>query len=152
MTFFWRAGKGADLNTGLDNVAKSRILIVDDNPTVRGAITLILNSEPDLSVCGEAHNVAEAIERSEALLPDLALIDISLKGDNGLDLARHLREHAPSVRMVALSLHDDGSHIDGARRAGCHGYAIKGQGPETLLACIRGVLGGHEYFADPEQP
>lgn len=140
------------MNTGLENVTKYRILIVDDNPTVRNAIAIIFKTEPDFEVCGEAYNVEGAIEQCNALQPDLALIDISLKGEDGLDLARHLRDGTHAVRTVVLSLHDDEHHINRAREAGCHGYAVKGRGPDELLACMRSVLAGQEYFACPEQP
>ena len=130
----------------------ARILVVDDNPTVREAIAILIETEDDLSICGEAHNVANALEQCETLHPDLALIDVSLKGEDGLDLVRRLLECVPSVRAVVLSLHDEPFYINGAREAGAQGYVSKSEGPQPMLDCIRRVLGGHSRFPDPKRP
>lgn len=135
------------MNADPDGMSTARILVVDDNATVRSAIAVILEDEQDLSVCGEAENIADAIALCETRQPDLALIDISLRGESGLELVRHLRERAPDMRTVVFSLHDEMRHIDGARKAGAHGYASKGEGLDALLDCVRTVLKGDSCFA-----
>lgn len=140
------------MNTKLGNIAMARILIVDDSPTMRQAITIIVENEQDLNVCGEACCIADALEQCEALQPDLALIDISLKGEDGLDLVRRLRECAPSVYTIVFSLHGEPRYIAQAREAGAHGYARKDEGPGELLACMRDALNGNSSFSRPEQP
>ena len=131
--------------------AMTRILIVDDNPTMREAIAILIDGADDLSVCGEAQCISEALEQCKTLQPDLALVDISLKGEDGLDLIRRLQKAAPSVRSVVFSLHDAPQYIDGAREAGARGYAIKSAGPRALLASLRRVRDGHSSFPSPGQ-
>ena len=131
---------------------KARILLVDDNPTVREAIAIVIDGEADMAVCGEAFGVSDGREACERLLPDLVLVDISLKGEDGLDLVRWLTEDHPPIRTVVLSLHDESRYMEDARQAGAEGYAIKSQGPDELLACIRRVLSGHSSFARPVLP
>ena len=141
-----------DMNTKLDSMTATRILIVDDNPAMREAIAMIIENTADLSICGEARNISESLEQCEALHPDLALVDLSLKGEDGLDLIRRLGKCAPAVRCVVFSLHDEPYYIDGAREAGAQGYVVKSSGPGELLACLRSVRDNHNSFASPGQP
>jgi len=118
---------------------------------MREAIAIVVGDEHDLRICGEAHCIADALEQCETLQPDLALIDISLKGEEGLDLVRRLKEVAPSLCTVVLSLHDEARYINGAREAGAEGYVSKGEPPQELLKCLRRVLAGHSRFPPPRQ-
>ncbi|MDA0989808.1 MAG: response regulator transcription factor [Verrucomicrobia bacterium] len=128
-------------------MAKWRILVVDDHLVMRETIVFVINSEPDLEVCGEAEGIEEAIARCNSLRPDLALVDVSLKGDDGLDLVRRLQACAPPIATVVFSLHDEPFYIEEARDAGAGGYAVKSDGPQQMLACIRGVLDGGRHFS-----
>lgn len=139
------------MESGLENKGVAQILIVDDNPVMREAIALIVDHEEDLSICGEAGNISEALSQCDSLSPDLALIDVSMKGEDGLDLVVRLKETAPDVNTVVFSLHDEAEYIDRARDLGAGGYAIKSGGPEMMLKCIRTVLEGQRYFA-PADP
>lgn len=107
---------------------------------------MIIEGEGDLSVCGEASDIQGALASCDANDPDLALIDISLKGEDGLDIVKKMRSHAPSVRTAVFSLHDEAIHIERAREAGAGGYALKSDGPRKLLECIRHVLAGKQSF------
>jgi len=129
----------------------ARILVVDDNPTMRHAIAFIIRDEPDLSVCGEAPSIADALQECDTLQPDLALVDISLRGEDGLDLVKRLQKRTPAVRCVVFSLHDEPFYIDRARAAGAHGYVIKSAAPQQMLDCIRQVLHGKSHFVYPGQ-
>ncbi len=133
-------------------LAAARILIVDDNSSMREAISIILEDEPDLVVCGEASDISEATKQCEALQPHLALVDLSLQGEDGLELIKYFREREPELRTVVLSLHDEQLYIDGARDAGAHGYVIKTEDPDDILACIRGVLRGDDRFPPADRP
>jgi DNA-binding NarL/FixJ family response regulator len=133
----------------LDSGAMTRILVVEDNLSMREAIAMIVESESDLSVCGEAQCISEAVEQCEKLHPDLALIDLSLKGEDGLDLIKLFRESTPSMSSVVFSLHDEVCYINGAREAGARGYAIKSAGLSKLLACMRSVRDGKSCFPCP---
>ena len=130
----------------LDSMTMTRILVVEDNPSMREAIAMIVESESDLSVCGEAQCISEAVEQYEKLHPDLALIDLSLKGEDGLDLIKILSECAPPVSSVVFSLHDEAYYINGAREAGARGYAVKSAGLSELLRCMRSVRDGESCF------
>ena len=134
-----------------DRTPAARVLVVDDNPSIREAVSIILEDEPDLHVCGEAGGIAEALAQCEALQPHLALIDLSLQGEDGLDLVRHLRDSDPALHSVVFSLHDEQLYIDGAREAGARGYVIKSEDPDDIVACMRGVLGGNSRFPPPGQ-
>jgi len=139
------------MGTGHDKTRVARIFVVDDNPTMRHAIAFIIQEEHDLTVCGEAPNIADALQQCDTLQPDLALIDISLKGEDGLDLVKRLKACAPSVRTVVFSLHDEPFYVDKARAAGAQGYVIKSGAPQQILDCIRQVLGGQSRFVHPDQ-
>ena len=128
----------------------TQILIVDDNLVIREAVALIIETEIDLEICGEAQSISEALEQCELLQPDLAMVDLSLKGEDGLDLIRRLKKCAPAVQCIVFSLHDESCYIDGAREAGARGYAIKSSGSEALLSCIHRVCDGQSSFATPE--
>ena len=117
-----------------------RVLMVDDNASTRRAIEIIVEDEEDICLCGEAEAIAPALEQCEALQPDLALVDLSLKGENGLELVQSIRSRFPAIRVVVFSLHDEKHYIDLARGAGAHGYAVKSGGPEELLTAIRAAL------------
>jgi len=140
------------MNTQCNSEAAARILVVDDNPSMREAIAIMLEGEPDLTICGEASGIAEALEQCEALHPNLALIDLSLRGEDGLELVKHLSECAPDLHCVVFSLHDEQLYIDGAREAGARGYVIKSGDPGDVLVCIHRVLEGNTCFPQPKKP
>ncbi len=135
---------------GEDGIA--RILVVDDNPSMREAVALIIEEEHDLCVCAEANCIAEALAECETLQPDLAMVDLSLKGEDGLALIKHLADHTPHIATVVFSLHDEPFYINGARSAGARGYVIKSEGADSMLACLRTVLGGGHCFTSPGEP
>ena len=132
--------------TAGEDAQMSRILLVDDNTSVREAISIILEDESDLTISGEANDVGEAKAKCDSLQPDLALIDLSLQGEDGLELVRYLATHAPAIRTVILSLHDEHLYIDAARDAGARGYIIKTEDPDAIVDRLRAVLNGREGF------
>ena len=132
--------------------SKASVLIIDDNATVREALHIILQSVADLTVCGEAINATAAYELCNELIPDVALIDISLKGGNGIDLIKRLRSDFPDIKCIVFSLHNEALYIDAAREAGAHGYVTKGESPKQIIDCIRTVRDGRGRFARPYSP
>ena len=128
-------------------VACKRILIVDDHPMTRRGLVELINTEPDLSVCGEASNARDALEAAKSLNPDLALVDITLPGQSGLILIRDLRLWVPSLHILVLSMHDEDLYAERVLRAGGHGYIMKNEGGAELLQAIRQVLGGATYLS-----
>ena len=126
---------------------KSRVLIVDDHPLVREGLANLINAQHDLMVCGEAEGSTQAITRIRKAQPDVALIDISLKNESGLELVKDLRSQFPQVALIVLSMHDEALYAERALRAGARGYVMKREASKNVLASIRRVLEGGVYVS-----
>ena len=124
-----------------------KVLVVDDHPIVREGITLLLSGQPDLEVCGSAVDIATALEAVRTLQPDVALIDLSLGPDSGLDLIAMISEEQPTLSMLALSMHDEAFYAKRVLQAGGRGYIMKHEGTALLLQAIRTVLAGEIYVS-----
>jgi DNA-binding NarL/FixJ family response regulator len=121
---------------------RARILLVDDHPLMREGVAQRINHEPDLLVCGQAGNAHEAIAAIEKLHPQLAVVDISLPGRDGIDLIKDIRARFPRLIIIVLSLHDESLYAERALRAGARGYIMKSEPPENLINAIRHALAG----------
>jgi DNA-binding NarL/FixJ family response regulator len=126
---------------------KSRVFIVDDHPLVREGLTNLINGQDDLIVCGEAKDSAQAINGIVKARPDVALIDISLENESGLELVKQLRSQFPQVSLIILSMHDEALYAERALRAGARGYVMKHETSKSVLASIRQVLAGGVYVS-----
>jgi DNA-binding NarL/FixJ family response regulator len=124
-----------------------RILLVDDHPVVRIGLAELLNSEPDLEVCGHAEDHASALRQVEALKPDLVILDLSLEGRSGLEVLKEIKARNASQRVLILSMHDEMVYAPRALRAGASGYVMKAEAGETLTTVIRRVLEGATYVS-----
>jgi DNA-binding NarL/FixJ family response regulator len=122
-------------------------VIVDDHPIVRLGIRQMLSAERDLEVCGEAESADAAKEMIVAARPDLAIVDLSLAKGNGLELIRSLRELAPTLRVLVLSMHDEALFAERVLRAGARGYIMKGEAITGLVGAIREVLSDRIYVS-----
>ena len=122
-----------------------RVLIVDDHPLLRDGITRLINSQLDLVVCGEAEDRASALAITETAKPDVAVVDISLKDQSGLELIKDFRVQFPGLLILALSVHDESVYAERALRAGARGYVMKREASEKVLEAIRSVLEGKVY-------
>jgi DNA-binding NarL/FixJ family response regulator len=130
------------------NVArKTRIFVVDDHPVVRRGLQFMLGVEPNLTVCGEAENGPEALEKIMALEPDAVVVDLALKGSSGLDLIRNLRSQCPKVKLLVFSMHDELFYAERVLRMGAHGYVTKEEGAEKAVEALRTILQGKKYFS-----
>ena len=127
---------------------KSQVFIVDDHPLVREGLTNLINGQNDLIVCGEAKDSAQAIKGIAKARPDVALIDISLENESGLELVKQLGSQFPQVALIILSMHDEALFAERALRAGARGYVMKHETSKSVLASIRRVLGGGVYVSD----
>ena len=127
---------------------KSRIFLVDDHPLVREGLANLINRQDDLCVCGEAEDSAEAISGIAETRPDVALIDISLKNESGLELIKNLESQFPLVALIVLSMHDEALYAERALRAGARGYVMKRETTKKVLASIRRVLEGGVYVSE----
>jgi len=126
---------------------KKKVFIVDDHAVLRDGLTELLNHSEELVVCGEAATAEEALERIPAVIPDLALVDLSLPGMSGMDLVSALSARCPSVKVLVLSMHDEALHAERAVRAGAMGYIMKRQVAREVQAAIRTVLAGDLYLS-----
>jgi DNA-binding NarL/FixJ family response regulator len=125
-----------------------RILLVDDHPLVRRALKQALESEGDLSVCGEAEDREEALALVARSVPNLAIVDLSLKNSDGLDLVKDIRRQHPNVVTLVLSMHNESFHAERAIRAGANGYISKQEAPAEVMHAVRKVLGGEIYWPE----
>ncbi|HVT89291.1 MAG TPA: response regulator transcription factor [Tepidisphaeraceae bacterium] len=127
---------------------KTTVLLIDDHPIVRKGIAALINSEPDLEVCGEAATMQETLGLIAKVHPQLAIVDISLDGNNGIELIKNLSSRWPNIPLLAYSMHDESIYAERALRAGAKGYVMKQSPPESLLSAIRQVLKGKTYLSD----
>lgn len=123
-----------------------RILLADDHRIFRAGLRPLLAAEADLDVVAEAENGLRALELARELLPDIAVLDITMPGLNGLEVTRHLAQEAPSVRVIILSMHSDRRYVLEALRAGARGYLLKEGGFEELLVAVRAVADGRIHL------
>jgi DNA-binding NarL/FixJ family response regulator len=124
----------------------TRILIVDDHPIVREGLTHLLQAHEDLRVCCVAGSAEEAMA-AVTCQPDLAIVDLSLHSNSGLDLVKTLRQHYPTLAILVLSMHDEALFAERALRAGANGYLMKLEATERILNAIREVLAGNIYLS-----
>jgi len=125
-----------------------KILIVDDHPMTRQGLITLIQSEPDLSVCGEAETASDALESVAFLRPDLALVDISLPGKNGLELVKDLRSMHPEIPVLVISMHDEMLYAERVLRAGGRGYIMKQEGGRKIMDAIRQILAGKVFVSE----
>jgi len=125
-----------------------RVLIVDDHPAVREALATRISRQPDLEVCGEAGDVREALTMIDDLRPDLAVIDISLKLDSGIELIKRIKDRHDGIRILVWSMHNELHYAERALRAGALGYINKDQATDRIIEAIRRVLDGKVYLSD----
>jgi DNA-binding NarL/FixJ family response regulator len=130
------------------SVTRSTIFIVDDHPIVRQGLALLINREPDLTVCGDAEEASSALRMIESLKPDLIIVDISLNGPDGLDLLKNIRARDPNLPVLILSMLDESLYAERSLRAGASGYIMKQEATDRVLVAIRRILDGEIYVSD----
>jgi len=130
---------------------KRKVLIVDDHPIIRYGVARILSNEPDLDVCGDADSAHIAMECIEKLRPDIVVMDISLKGMDGLHLTKKIRSLYRNLPIVILSMHDERYYANRALRAGANGYVMKEESFHKLVAAIRTILNGDIFVSETVQ-
>jgi two-component system, NarL family, nitrate/nitrite response regulator NarL len=125
-----------------------RILIVDDHELVRGGLISILAAgHPEWEIAGEASNGADAIELGTSLKPGVAILDLALPDQTGLQVAERLLEAVPGIRILVLSRHGAAPILDQLRKAGVHAYLVKNEAPRVLVSAVERVLAGESFFA-----
>jgi len=123
-----------------------RLLLVDDHAVVRSGLRMLLGSESDLEIAGEAGTAVEAIETANQLTPDVILMDIGLPDLSGIDATREIKKRFPKVAIVALTIHEDQEYFFKMLEAGASGYVPKRAAPEELITAIRAAATGQVYL------
>ncbi len=124
-----------------------RIILIDDHAVVRTGYRRLLSAEPGFEVVGEAANASEANALVQRQQPDVALVDLSLKGSSGLEAIRNMLARQPGLRVIVLSMHDSPGHVGQALKSGARGYLTKHSEPEEVIAAIRSVMEGGRVFS-----
>lgn len=127
---------------------KKKVALVDDHPLIRQGVGLLISQESDLEVCGEAETARDALELFEKTNPDVAVVDLTLKESSGLELIKDAHIRCPKMRILVLSMRDEGFYAERVLRAGARGYITKEEGPKKVLAGIRRVLAGEICISD----
>ena len=124
-----------------------KVMIVDDHAILRAGVREMLSEEPDLQVVGEAGSAEEATQQlREGLKIDVVVLDITLPGQSGIELLKHLRNERPELAILVLSMHPERSFAVRLMRAGANGYVPKMIVPEELLKAVRAVGAGRRYI------
>jgi two-component system response regulator NreC len=130
-------------------VSKIRVLVADDHALLRAGVALLINSQLDMEVVAEAATVAETMERTAAVAPDVLLLDLSFPDGSGLKALEEIRRSCPAVRVLVLTMHDEPSYLMSALAAGATGYLVKSADPAGLRAAVRAVSKGRSYIDVP---
>lgn len=127
---------------------KTRIFITDDHALIRRGLTALINAEVDMEVCGEAEDCATATSEIMRLKPDVAVVDISLKGNSGIELIKNIRAFDANIQIVVLSMHDESVYALRALKAGAKGYVMKQDISQKVMEAIQRIRKGQLYFSD----
>jgi len=126
---------------------KTRVLLVDDHVVLRQGLALMINEEPDMMVCGEADGVRSALEAARTSNPDVAVVDLSIRDGDGLELLKALRDQFPHVLTLVLSMFDEAVYAERALHAGALGYIMKAEAVDNVMTAIRRIVGGGRFIS-----
>ena len=139
--------RSTNKNPKCDPPEVKRIVIVDDHPLFRKGLEQLIHSEDGFAVCGEANNAPEAMDVIRKLNPDLAIVDLSLPGANGIELIKNIRAEFSKLPILVLSMHDESLYALRALRAGAEGYVMKHEAMANVIQAIREVFSGRPYLS-----
>jgi len=125
---------------------KIRVLLAEDHASVRQGLRLLLERHDDIEVVEDAADGAAALEHARALKPDVAVLDVSMPGMNGLSATRAIKAEVPQVGILALSRHSEDAYVQEMLSAGASGYVLKQSSFDELLRAIRAVAAGERYL------
>jgi DNA-binding NarL/FixJ family response regulator len=126
---------------------KKKIFLVDDHPIVRRGLAQLIDNEPDLTVVGQGEDAYQSLRAIRDALPDLVLVDVSLKDSDGIELLKEIKAQWPDLPVLVLSMHDESLYAERALRAGAGGYIMKQEAPQVLLTAMRTVMSGQVYVS-----
>jgi DNA-binding NarL/FixJ family response regulator len=125
---------------------KFRVVLVEDHPMFRDQLGQLINREPGMQVCGQADNISDAFNLIESHQPDIAIVDLTLKGPSGLELIKNLKAKEISVPVLVLSMHDEALYAERVLKAGARGYITKNEVSREVMTAIYAVLRGEIYL------
>jgi two-component system, NarL family, response regulator NreC len=128
-------------------VKQIRILLADDHVVMRRGLRLLLENQPGFSVVAEASDGREAVDRAEAVKPDVAVLDIAMPNLSGIEATERITSMLPETRIVILSMHSDESYVLRALKAGVKGYLLKDSAEGDLVEAIKAVHQGKAFFS-----
>lgn len=126
-----------------------RIFIADDHAVLRDGLKALVNAQPDMETIGEADNGRAAWQRAKELIPDVAIMDISMPEVNGVQATERLKQECPATKVLALTAYNDKAYLDRLLKVGASGYVLKLSAAEELIRAIRIVAEGGIYL-DPK--
>jgi DNA-binding NarL/FixJ family response regulator len=128
--------------------ARKTVLVVDDHPLLRQGLAMLINQQQDMEVCGEVEEAHAALQFIAQNKPDIMILDISLRGPDGLELLKSIRGLYPGLPVLILSMHDEAIYAERALRARANGYIMKQEATEKVLVALRRILKGDVYLSD----
>ena len=122
------------------------VLLVEDHPLFRDQLAQLINKEPGMTVCGEADNIHDAFRLIESGQPDVAIVDLTLKGPSGLELIKNLKASEINIPVLVLSMHDQALYAERVLKSGARGYIMKNEASKEVMTALHAVLGGEIYL------
>jgi DNA-binding NarL/FixJ family response regulator len=124
-----------------------RVLLADDHTLIRAGLRMVVASQPDLNVAGEANDGREAVAMAEKLKPDVVVMDIGMPSLNGIEACRQIHAALPDTKVVMLSMHSDEGYVLRALKAGAKAYLLKDSAEADLARAIHAVVAGKSFFS-----
>jgi DNA-binding NarL/FixJ family response regulator len=128
-----------------ESQGKFGVILVEDHPMFREQLAQLISKEPDMAVLGEADNIHDGLELIELKKPDVAIVDLTLKGPSGLELIKNLKATGNEIPVLVLSMHDETLYAERVLKAGGRGYITKNEVSREVMVAIRAVLRGEIY-------
>jgi DNA-binding NarL/FixJ family response regulator len=135
------------MKTNTTTLSNGTVYLIDDHPVILGALTALINADPELSVVGHAMNWPVAFSEIARLKPDITVLDITLAGANGIEILKNLRIQVPKQRVLMLSMHDESLYAARSMKAGASGYLMKASASEEVVIAIKQILRGEAYLS-----
>jgi DNA-binding NarL/FixJ family response regulator len=127
---------------------KTRIFIVDDHPLLRRGLAELINREIDMVFCGEAEDSPTAMKLIGQIKPDLVIVDISLKGYNGIELIKNIKAFDPKIQVLVLSMHDESVYAMRVLKAGAKAYVMKQEVVDKVMEAVRRIRAGKVFVSE----
>jgi DNA-binding NarL/FixJ family response regulator len=128
--------------------SRCRILLVEDHPLTRQGMKVLIARQSRFEICGEADTAPKALDLVAKLSPNVAIVDITLKSANGLELTKDIRALAPTTQVLIVSMHGENVYAERALRAGAMGYLMKDEAAENILVALDRILQGEVFVSD----